>query len=267
MNNSNPFVPQGSLLEQKNKKRARVKVAVFSIFALNILVITPLLIQGCSKKDTDQSGNNQPVDTSAAAATTPDTNQPPALPQVASNAAPDNTTTSNSTTAANPVTPAEPTPAVPPPTPPTPSATEYVITKGDTYYSIAKKYGLKMSDIKAANPSVNPSKLKVGQKIELPSGASAGGTGTMASADSGDVYVVKSGDSLTKIARANGVTVKALKAENNLKTDHIRVGQKLKVPAKAAATPADTTASATPIPQPAPVVPPSTTTASNGTLH
>ena len=43
MNNSNPFIPQGSLLEQKNKKRARVKVAVFSIFAFNLLVVTPLL--------------------------------------------------------------------------------------------------------------------------------------------------------------------------------------------------------------------------------
>ena len=46
MNNPNPFIPQGSLLEQKNKKRARVKVAVFSIFAVNILVISPLLIRG-----------------------------------------------------------------------------------------------------------------------------------------------------------------------------------------------------------------------------
>lgn len=263
MNNSNPFVPQGSLLEQKNKKRARVKVAVFSIFALNILVITPLLIQGCSKKDTDQSGNNQPVDTGAAAATTPDSNQPPPLPQVASNTAPDNTT-SNATTTANPVPPAEPTPAVPPPPPPAPPATEYVITKGDTYYSIAKKFGVKMSEIKAANPSVNPSKLKVGQKIELPSGSSTGGSGAIATADSGDVYLVKAGDSLTKIARANGVSVKALKAENNLKTDHIRVGEKLKLPAKAAAAPADTTAATTPIPQPIPAAP---TTASNGTQH
>src|ERR1700761_747574 len=89
MNNTNPFIPQGSLLEQKNRKRARVKVAVFSIFALNILVITPLLIQGCSKKETSDSGN-PPADTAAAAAPTnaPDTNPAPALPPVTGTNAP-----------------------------------------------------------------------------------------------------------------------------------------------------------------------------------
>ncbi|HWF19342.1 MAG TPA: LysM peptidoglycan-binding domain-containing protein [Verrucomicrobiae bacterium] len=258
MNNSNPFVPQGSLLEQKNKKRARVKVAVFSIFALNILVITPLLIQGCSKKDTGDQTANQPVDTTPA----PDTNTPPPLPQVASNAVPATT---------NPPMVAEPVAPPPPVAPPAPETHEYVITKGDTYYSIAKKFSLKMSDIKAANPAVNPAKLKVGQKIEIPSGAS-GSTGTIAGTDaSGDVYVVKSGDSLTKIAKANGVTVKAIRTANELKTDRIKVGQKLKLPMKAAPAdtnpvpPSSTTAGTVPIPQPAPTGP--AATASNGTVH
>src|ERR1700751_103967 len=95
MNNANPFVPQGSLLEQKNKKRARVKVAVYSIFALNILVISPLLIQGCSKKDANvdlnQAASTQPADNSGSTSSTstaatppapaaPDTNAPPTLP-------------------------------------------------------------------------------------------------------------------------------------------------------------------------------------------
>jgi peptidoglycan endopeptidase LytE len=48
---------------------------------------------------------------------------------------------------------------------------------------------------------------------------------------------VKSGDSLTKIASQFGVSVKALRSFNNLKTDKIVVGQKLKVPAKSSAQP------------------------------
>ena len=31
MNNLSPLIPQGSLLEQKNKGRARVKIAVFFV--------------------------------------------------------------------------------------------------------------------------------------------------------------------------------------------------------------------------------------------
>lgn len=46
------------------------------------------------------------------------------------------------------------------------------------------------------------------------------------------VYQVKSGDSLEKIAHANGTTVKALKEVNNLTSDRIRIGQKLKLPTK-----------------------------------
>jgi LysM repeat protein len=44
------------------------------------------------------------------------------------------------------------------------------------------------------------------------------------------LYVVKSGDSLTRIAKAHGTTVKALKAANGLEKDRIVVGAKLKIP-------------------------------------
>ena len=44
------------------------------------------------------------------------------------------------------------------------------------------------------------------------------------------LYVVKSGDSLTRIAKAHGTTVQTLKAANGLKSDRIVVGAKLKIP-------------------------------------
>jgi LysM repeat protein len=43
------------------------------------------------------------------------------------------------------------------------------------------------------------------------------------------VYVVKPGDNLGKIAKQHGTTPKALKEANNLKSDLISVGQKLKI--------------------------------------
>jgi len=44
------------------------------------------------------------------------------------------------------------------------------------------------------------------------------------------LYVVKSGDSLTRIAKAHGTTVRAIKAANGLENDRIVVGAKLKIP-------------------------------------
>ena len=46
---------------------------------------------------------------------------------------------------------------------------EYVIKAGDTFSKIGKANGgFSGADVAAVNPDVNPSKLKVGQKIKLP---------------------------------------------------------------------------------------------------
>jgi LysM repeat protein len=63
----------------------------------------------------------------------------------------------------------------------------------------------------------------------------------------GEVYVVKSGDTLTKIAREHNTTVKALQAENKLTTTQIKVNQKLKIPAKAEAAAPVSAAPAAPV--------------------
>jgi LysM repeat protein len=55
--------------------------------------------------------------------------------------------------------------------------------------------------------------------------------------DEPGTHTVKSGETLGKIAKANKTTVKAIRDLNKLKTDQIKVGQKLKLPA-AGETPA-----------------------------
>ena len=85
---------------------------------------------------------------------------------------------------------------------------------------------------------------------------------TGSSTEGGETYVIKSGDTLTKIAKSHGTTVKAIEADNNLSTTKIKVGQKLKIPAAAAASVAPAPA---PVATPAPVVAPATTPAPAGT--
>jgi LysM repeat protein len=68
---------------------------------------------------------------------------------------------------------------------------------------------------------------------------------------------VKSGDTLTKIAKSHGTTVRAIKAANNLTTNRIAVGKKLKIPSKAEAPAPVAPAPVEPAPlAPAPVTPP-----------
>jgi LysM repeat protein len=51
-----------------------------------------------------------------------------------------------------------------------------------------------------------------------------------ASSADGKSYKVKNGDSLEKIAKNNGTTIKAIKELNQLTSDKIRIGQTLKLP-------------------------------------
>jgi LysM repeat protein len=106
---------------------------------------------------------------------------------------------------------------------------------------------------------VDPKKLKVKQKLVIP-GATQSAENTSASpttngggaSGGSETYVVKSGDTLTKIAKKHGVSLKALRAANNMSTDHIKVGDKLTIPVKAEATaPAPETTTAAPVVPPA----------------
>jgi LysM repeat protein len=263
MNNSNPLIPKGSLLEQKNKGRTRVKVAVFCVLSLHLLVLSALLIQGCKDKSPDQAS-----DTGSA------TNVTTAAPVDTALAAPPSGPASNIVSA--PVVLPPTNTYVPPPVTPIQVDTgmkEYVVVKGDILFTIAKKFGVSVKSIENANPGLVPTKMKVGQKLQIPAGGASSGTmasvgGASTPSDSGDTttYVVKSGDNLTKIAKLNGTTVKAIHAANpNLKGNAIKVGQKLKVPARTAA-PA-TAADTAPIPSSANPVTASATNPALGTAR
>ena len=235
MNTPNPLVPKGSLQEQ-SKKKSQVRLIVFSILAVHVIALGVLLIQGCKREEplpTTPVTPTMPVDTFS--------NPPPVTPPPPTNPPP---------VAPNPVVP--PTPPVTPIAPVTPpvtdtsAASEYIVAKGDTFAIIAKKHGVSVKAIEAANPGVDSRRLKIKQKLVIPpkpptTGAAPTTSATTPKAETeavvaDNVYTVKKGDNLTKIAKAHGTTPKAIRAANNLKTDQIKLGQKLKVPAKSASS-------------------------------
>ena len=53
-------------------------------------------------------------------------------------------------------------------TPPHPAS--HIVKKGDTFFAIAKKYGLSPEEFKQANPKINPNKISIGQKLVISGG-------------------------------------------------------------------------------------------------
>jgi len=219
MNNPSPLVPLGSNLEQQSKTRSSLRIKIFCALGVNVAVLLVLLMQGCKREPAVET-EQIPVYT--------DTNPPPV-----------EFVDTNLTTTSVVDTSAVPTVAVPPPDYTTPAAVpatqEYAIKAGDTYSSIAPKFGVTVKALQTANPGVDPAKLQIGRKIIIPAPTTATTTpapgGPVVDAASGEViHTVKSGDTLGKLATDYRTTVKAIQSANGLTDTRIKVGQKLKIP-------------------------------------
>ena len=127
----------------------------------------------------------------------------------------------------------------------------YKVEKGDTLYSISRKYQITVAELRTANNLSETDVIKVGQKLIIPDAdigtavalSSTKTAGNAAPAGKITEYVVKKGDTLYGIARKNGMAVADLMALNNLDSSAvIKVGQKLKVTEGVADTSSKTTA-------------------------
>lgn len=99
----------------------------------------------------------------------------------------------------------------------------YTVKAGDTLWSIAKKYGVSVADLKKAN-GFTTSALRIGQTIKVPV--------LGVEEPKQNVYVVKKGDSLYKIAKNYDVSVADLIQKNNLTSTLLSIGQMIEIPIK-----------------------------------
>ena len=122
----------------------------------------------------------------------------------------------------------------------------YRVKSGDYLGRIASRYGTTVAKIKKWN-NLKSNDIRVGQRLIIYRGGNAPATTSSSSSSTssstnttsttaagGTTYTVKSGDTLSKIAERNNVTVSQLKQWNNLSSSNIRVGQKLIVSKSAA---------------------------------
>ena len=94
----------------------------------------------------------------------------------------------------------------------------YVVEKGDTLYSIAKKYSTTVSKIKELN-NLKSDTLSIGQELIIPSSFDV------------KTHIVKPGDTLYSIARKYNTTDNAIKVANNLTSNVLSIGKELIIPA------------------------------------
>lgn len=107
----------------------------------------------------------------------------------------------------------------------TSSETIYIVKKGDTLSGIASKYGTTYQVLASYNGISNPNLIGVGQTIKIPNGTMSHITNT-----SSRTYIVKSGDTLSSIAKKYGTTYQKIAKDNNISNPNkIYPGQKLTI--------------------------------------
>lgn len=115
----------------------------------------------------------------------------------------------------------------------------YTVQRGNTLAQIALNHGMTVNDLLRLNGLTNPNFIWVGQKLRVSARAQAltvdDKVAKPAVADS--IYVVRPGDTLSKIAQNHGTTVQALMVANGLPNPNfVWTGQRLRVNKAAPAT-------------------------------
>ena len=98
----------------------------------------------------------------------------------------------------------------------------YEVLDGDSLYSIANKYNISVSDLIDFN-ALSTTVLTVGEVIRIPKDKVS---------NKENIYLVKPGDTLYRIANLYNVSINDLIAMNNLTSNILSIGQELVIPIK-----------------------------------
>ena len=128
-------------------------------------------------------------------------------------------------------TPVRVEPTATPPPPVVTGGCSYVVRRGDTLFSIARRFGTTIGAIAQANGISNPRYIRAGQRLVIPGAYPA--CAPPQTAPGATVYIVRRGDTLYSIARRYHTTVTAIAWANGIANPHrIWAGQRLVIPAR-----------------------------------
>lgn len=112
----------------------------------------------------------------------------------------------------------------------------HIVKQGDTLYALSQKYGVSLQKIIEANPQIsNPDVLVLGDKVKIPSAP----TPVLDNSELFYKHTVKQGDTLWKLSKAWGITLKEIiDANPQLKNPNaLLTGEIVNIPKKSNATP------------------------------
>jgi hypothetical protein len=113
----------------------------------------------------------------------------------------------------------------------------YAVRNGDNDWNIAARNGIKPSQLRAANPSVNWKNLKIGTRLSIPGKDSVASKSTPSAKTASRPtvagrYIVRNGDNDWTIASRLGTTPKQIRLANpGVKWTRIKPGDQLQIPA------------------------------------
>jgi LysM repeat protein len=136
-----------------------MRTAVFVVVTLHVVLLGGLLIQGCRSHDTAMEDEFDPnaLNRSVASAANTASSVATALPAASTPPA-----------VARPLQTQAPQPLSSEPTLSSTATKEYSVAKGDSFAKIAKANQISLKTLMAANPGVEPTKLKIGQRLQIP---------------------------------------------------------------------------------------------------
>jgi membrane-bound lytic murein transglycosylase D len=112
-----------------------------------------------------------------------------------------------------------------------PKPSVHVVKPGDTLYGLARRYGVSIPALSAANGLSSKSHLTAGDRLEIPGRGKSSASGSASATESTRMtYKVRSGDTLSEIADKFNVSVSQLMSWNRMRqSTSLRTGQKLVV--------------------------------------
>lgn len=104
---------------------------------------------------------------------------------------------------------------------------KHTVTAGDSFESIANRYGVTVRELVSANPQL----LKTGEQLAVPAAVAIPSEKENGAGSGPKTHTVKAGETLTSIAIKYGTTVAAIAATNNIANiNTLSIGQVLVIP-------------------------------------
>ena len=106
------------------------------------------------------------------------------------------------------------------------------MASGENFWTIGKKYGITARAIEQANPNVVPTRMKIGQKLNIPAKAApTPAPPVTAAAPGSSQHIVARGENFWTIGKKHGVSARSIEQANpGVVPTKLKIGQKIAIP-------------------------------------